>query len=140
MMRRCMESGHARFGMSLHPGARHGTMLNIHRFEQLPDGRSLIETTGSTRFTITGQAERDGYTVATVEWFEEEVREPKERILFILRQRRDAFSFFLLTPTLTMLRPSFALGCCRRTARCCRVPPACAHARFCVAEPRHSWP
>ena len=40
-------------------------------------GRSLIETTGSTRFTITGRAERDGYTVATVatvEWFEEEVR------------------------------------------------------------------
>ena len=69
MMRRCMESGHARFGMCLSPDSDYGTLLNIVHFEQLPDGRSLVKTVGAdARFHITARSVRDGYTVGTVEW------------------------------------------------------------------------
>ncbi len=75
MMRRAMESGTRRFGMVL-PNAHRvqqdlgetpfmetGTMLEIRNLELLPDGRSLVETTGSFRFKVVEWGQRDGYTV-----------------------------------------------------------------------------
>lgn len=50
----------------------HGTLLRIVKFEQLPDGRSLVETVGDRRFKIIEKGMRDGYHVAKVEWVAEE--------------------------------------------------------------------
>jgi hypothetical protein len=57
-------------GMGI-PRCRYGTILNMTKFEQLSDGRSLVETVGSTRFAVNEVAERDGYTVATVTMVED---------------------------------------------------------------------
>lgn len=76
MIRRCMESGQARFGMVLHsqdpsgpaPGmSRYGTMLEIKTIQMLPDGRSMIETVGSYRFRVLDCGSLDGYTVGHIE-------------------------------------------------------------------------
>lgn len=77
MMRRCLESGHARFGMALGgDNMEYGTILDINHFEQLPDGRSLVKTVGSSRFRIVSLSERDGYSVASVEMFEDTEEDP----------------------------------------------------------------
>lgn len=76
MIRRCLESGYARFGMVLHssdttgpvPGmSRYGTMLDIKTVQMLPDGRSMIETVGSHRFRVLERGSLDGYTVGQIE-------------------------------------------------------------------------
>lgn len=76
MIRRCLESGYARFGMVLHssdttgpvPGmSRYGTMLEIKTVQMLPDGRSMIETVGSHRFRVLERGSLDGYTVGQIE-------------------------------------------------------------------------
>ena len=76
MIRRCLESGHARFGMVLLsqemsgpvPGmSRYGTMLEIKTVQMLTDGRSMIETVGSHRFRVLERGSLDGYTVGQIE-------------------------------------------------------------------------
>jgi len=72
MLRRCLESPHPRFGMimSPKPGApqiNYGTILEIRSVQMLPDGRSLVETYGSSRFRILDRGTLDGYMVGRIE-------------------------------------------------------------------------
>jgi len=46
---------------------KYGTMLYIVDIHLLPDGRSLIETVGVSRFRVLRSGTRDGYTVGKVE-------------------------------------------------------------------------
>ncbi|KAK3944229.1 PUA-like domain-containing protein [Diplogelasinospora grovesii] len=86
MLRRALE-GDRTFGMVLsHAGnlLELGTMLRIVSVEFFPDGRSLIETVGVSRFRIVRRALLDGYIVAKTERItdismaEEEEQEARE--------------------------------------------------------------
>ena len=68
MMRRCIDSGRREFGMVASPNLGYGTMLYINQFEQLADGRSLLDTIGTRRFKILAWGQKDGYATAKVEW------------------------------------------------------------------------
>jgi Lon protease-like protein len=80
MIRRAVESGDNKFGMILSNPEREpqgdlgrvpfyafGTLLHIVSMHVLPDGRSLIETIGVSRFRILKHATLDGYMVGKVE-------------------------------------------------------------------------
>ena len=80
MIRRAVESGNRKFGMIMynHPPTpqgelgttdfmQYGTLLHIVSLELLPDGRSLIETVGVSRFRVKSYGRLDGYYVADVE-------------------------------------------------------------------------
>merc|ERR1719221_1734595 len=76
MMRRALESNQ-RFGMCLptENGFSHmGTMLFIDRFEQLPDGRSMVGTKGISRFFVLRRGELDGYSTALIRTYEEDTQ------------------------------------------------------------------
>ncbi|KAI1085845.1 hypothetical protein F5B20DRAFT_21449 [Whalleya microplaca] len=75
MIRRAME-GDRTFGMVLHTSAippdrpnfmEYGTLLRIVNIEYFPDGRSLLETVGISRFRVTGHGWLDGYLVGNIE-------------------------------------------------------------------------
>lgn len=75
MMRRAMESDRM-FGMVLYkrhpvPGEPQfeelGTLLRIINLEYMPDGRSLVETVGVSRFRVTQSSLFDGYIVGNIE-------------------------------------------------------------------------
>lgn len=79
MMRRCLE-GNRRFGMLMsNRGAvpqgdlgvteflEYGTLLQIIKYEMLPDGRSFVETRGISRFRVLEHGMLDGYHVGHVE-------------------------------------------------------------------------
>lgn len=75
MIRRAME-GDRTFGMVLpsrtrEPGAPNfmelGTLLRIVNIEFFPDGRSLLETVGVSRFRVTRHGWLDGYVVGNIE-------------------------------------------------------------------------
>lgn len=80
MIRRAYQSESRSFGMLLfNPGMvpqadlgavpfyEYGTMLQIANVHLLPDGRSLIETVGTTRFRVLRHGSLDGYLVGKVE-------------------------------------------------------------------------
>ena len=80
MIRRAIQSGDRKFGMMMHnPRAevqgelgpaqfmRYGTLLHIVSVEVMPDGRSLIETVGVSRFRVRNYGMMDGYTVGNIE-------------------------------------------------------------------------
>jgi len=80
MIRRAMESGDRKFGMLLHnphqipqgelgpvPFYQYGTLLHIVSMQLLPDGRSLIETTGYSRFKVLSYGTLDGYTIGRIQ-------------------------------------------------------------------------
>ncbi|KAI9894656.1 MAG: hypothetical protein M1814_002012 [Vezdaea aestivalis] len=80
MIRRAMESGDRKFGMMMYnrQGAeqgdlgatqfmQYGTLLHIISVQMLPDGRSLIETVGVSRFRVRSWDLLDGYTVGAIE-------------------------------------------------------------------------
>jgi Lon protease-like protein len=80
MIRRAIESGDRKFGMILHnpirepqgelgrvPFYQFGTMLHIVNMQLMPDGRSLIETVGVSRFRVVRHGTLDGYTIGKVE-------------------------------------------------------------------------
>lgn len=80
MIRRAIESGDRKFGMMMYNrrglhqedlGATqfmlYGTLLYIISIELLPDGRSLIETRGVSRFKVKEWGWRDGYMTGNVE-------------------------------------------------------------------------
>ena len=98
MIRRAIESGGRKFGMIMYnrrsePQGQlgnvhfmhYGTLLYINSLEMLPDGRSLIETQGISRFRVKSHGQLDGYIVGNVEriddvpWAEEEQVEPIQR-------------------------------------------------------------
>jgi len=80
MIRRAIESGDRKFGMILHnpgrvpqgelgrvPFFQYGTLLHVIDAHMLPDGRSIIETVGVSRFRVLQYGTLDGYTVGKVE-------------------------------------------------------------------------
>lgn len=69
MIRRALE-GSRTFGMVLYDGQGFkelGTLLRIVNVEFFPDGRSLIETVGVSRFRIIQHGVLDGYIVANIQ-------------------------------------------------------------------------
>ncbi|KAI9704012.1 MAG: hypothetical protein M1820_005633 [Bogoriella megaspora] len=58
----------------------YGTLLRITSVQMLPDGRSLIETVGVSRFKVLAHGMRDGYTVARVERVEDVSMTEEERL------------------------------------------------------------
>ena len=93
MIRRAIESGNRKFGMVLYNRSgesqgelgstqfmQYGTLLHIINMEVLPDGRSLIETVGISRFKVKDWGLRDGYIVANVERVEDISLAEEERI------------------------------------------------------------
>jgi Lon protease-like protein len=84
MIRRALESGDRKFGMVLHNPTRepqgalgpvaycqYGTMLEIINMQLLPDGRSVIETVGVSRFRVLKDGELDNYKVCKIERIED---------------------------------------------------------------------
>lgn len=75
-MRRVMESESREFGMVM-PGtaqggmAEYGTMLRVVDLRLQDDGRSVVETVGTTRFRILEHGQLDGYMVGRVERVED---------------------------------------------------------------------
>ncbi|EKD17874.1 uncharacterized protein L3040_004412 [Drepanopeziza brunnea f. sp. 'multigermtubi'] len=80
MIRRAIESGEGKFGMLRHNPSRepqgelgrvsfyeYGTLLCIEGIQVLPDGRSLIETRGKSRFRVLKHGTLDGYTIGKIE-------------------------------------------------------------------------
>jgi Lon protease-like protein len=80
MIRRAIESGERKFGMMMYNDSRqpqghlgqcdfmqYGTLLHIETIEIFPDGRSLIETKGISRFRVLEHSMRDGYTVGRIQ-------------------------------------------------------------------------
>jgi len=80
MVRRAVEGGSRRFGMLMnnHSGhaqgalgrvhfVQYGTILHIERMEMFPDGRSLIQTRGLSRFRVLETSLLDGYLVGRVQ-------------------------------------------------------------------------
>lgn len=80
MIRRAMEFGDRKFGMLL-PNSRqtpqgalgpinfyqYGTLLHIVNMQLLPDGRSLIEAVGMSRFRVVDHGVLDAYLVGQIE-------------------------------------------------------------------------
>ncbi|KAH0565276.1 hypothetical protein GP486_001326 [Trichoglossum hirsutum] len=79
MIRRVVENGSRRFGMLMYNrsgesqgelGAtefmKYGTLLRIENVQALPDGRSLVETTGVSRFKVKAWDILDGYIVGSI--------------------------------------------------------------------------
>ncbi len=80
MIRRAIENGQGRFGMMMYNGRsepqgdlgpvhfkQYGTLLQIRNLEMIPDGRSLIETVGISRFRVRSWDMLDGYIVGNVD-------------------------------------------------------------------------
>ncbi|MCJ1484645.1 hypothetical protein MMC06_004818 [Schaereria dolodes] len=80
MIRRAIDSGERKFGMLMynrrgepqgHLGSTqfmaYGTLLHIINCQIMPDGRSLIETVGLSRFKVKDWSMLDGYIVGDIE-------------------------------------------------------------------------
>ncbi|OJJ01195.1 hypothetical protein ASPVEDRAFT_190933 [Aspergillus versicolor CBS 583.65] len=97
MIQRIMESRSRRFGMVMPnrrgrlqqglgraPFMQYGTILTINRHELLPDGRSLLIATGTSRFKVISWELVDGYHIGKVQRVddvsvsEEEAQESRE--------------------------------------------------------------
>ena len=84
MIRRAIESGDRKFGMMMYNRRGqpqgdlgttqfmlYGTLLHIISVQMLPDGRSLIETRGVSRFRVNEWSMVDGYIVGNIERLED---------------------------------------------------------------------
>ena len=84
MIRRAIENETRKFGMMMYNQHRrpqgnlgqvqfmqYGTILHIDRIEMLPDGRSLIETRGMSRFRVLHTSMIDGYNVGRIQRIED---------------------------------------------------------------------
>ncbi|XP_048208357.1 LON peptidase N-terminal domain and RING finger protein 2 isoform X1 [Perognathus longimembris pacificus] len=82
MIRRCMETGTKRFGMCLsaeHAGiSEYGCMLEIKDVRTFPDGSSVVDAIGISRFRVLSHRHRDGYNTADIEYLEDEKVEGPE--------------------------------------------------------------
>ena len=80
MMRRAIETGDRKFGMLMYNMRRepqgdlgrtdfmkYGTLLHINNIQMMPDGRSLLETVGVSRFAVKDWTVQDGYVVGNVQ-------------------------------------------------------------------------
>lgn len=93
MIRRAVERGNRKFGMMMYNRfgepqgdlgptqfMEYGTLLHIINVEMMPDGRSLIETVGVSRFKVRDWGLRDGYTVARIARFDDISMADEERL------------------------------------------------------------
>ncbi|KAI9771745.1 MAG: hypothetical protein M1835_006394 [Candelina submexicana] len=93
MIRRAMESGDRKFGMLPYNRSRqpqgdlgvtqfmeYGTLLHIVSVEMMPDGRSLIEAVGVSRFRVKDWGLLDGYTVGVIERIDDMSLQEEERL------------------------------------------------------------
>ncbi|XP_037095402.1 LON peptidase N-terminal domain and RING finger protein 2 [Syngnathus acus] len=82
MIRRSMETGTKQFGMciadELKGFADYGCMLEVQDVKFFPDGRSVVETTGVSRFKVLSHGQRDGYHTAKIEYLEDKKVEGEE--------------------------------------------------------------
>jgi Lon protease-like protein len=80
MIRRAIETGQNKFGMLMYNQSRqsqgdlgvtqfmeYGTLLHIQRNQVLPDGRSMVESIGVSRFKVKSHGSLDGYTIGKLE-------------------------------------------------------------------------
>lgn len=93
MIRRAIESGDRKFGMMMYNRKgesqgdlgptqfmQYGTLLHIVSMQMMPDGRSLIETRGLSRFRVRGWSMLDGYIVGNIERLEDVSLAEEEQI------------------------------------------------------------
>lgn len=82
MIRRSMETGTRRFGMciadELKGFADHGCMLEVRDVKFFPDGRSVVDTIGVSRFKVLSHGQRDGYHTAKIEYLADKKVEGEE--------------------------------------------------------------
>ncbi|XP_033867621.1 LON peptidase N-terminal domain and RING finger protein 2-like [Acipenser ruthenus] len=82
MIRRCMETGTKQFGMCIADErkgfADYGCMLEVRDVKFFPDGRSVVDTIGVSRFKVLSHSQRDGYNTANVEYLEDKKTEGEE--------------------------------------------------------------
>ncbi|KAM9454074.1 LON peptidase N-terminal domain and RING finger protein 2 isoform 2-T2 [Clarias gariepinus] len=82
MIRRAMETGTKQFGMcisdELKGFADHGCMLEVRDVKFFPDGRSVVDTIGMSRFKVLSHGQRDGYNTAKIEYLEDKKVEGEE--------------------------------------------------------------
>ncbi|XP_029314562.1 LON peptidase N-terminal domain and RING finger protein 2 [Cottoperca gobio] len=75
MIRRSMETGTKQFGMciadELKGFADYGCMLEVRDVKFFPDGRSVVDTIGVSRFKVLSHGLRDGYNTAKIEYLED---------------------------------------------------------------------
>ncbi|XP_041856980.1 LON peptidase N-terminal domain and RING finger protein 2 [Melanotaenia boesemani] len=75
MIRRSMETGTKQFGMciadELKGFADYGCMLQVRDVKFFPDGRSVVDTIGVSRFKVLSHGQRDGYHTAKIEYLED---------------------------------------------------------------------
>lgn len=75
MIRRSMETGTKQFGMciadELKGFADYGCMLQVRDVKFFPDGRSVVDTIGVSRFRVISHGQRDGYHTAKIEYLED---------------------------------------------------------------------
>ncbi|TSK17847.1 LON peptidase N-terminal domain and RING finger protein 2 [Bagarius yarrelli] len=82
MIRRAMETGTKQFGMcildELKGFADYGCMLEVRDVKFFPDGRSVVDTIGMSRFKVLSHGQRDGYNTAKIEYLEDKKVEGEE--------------------------------------------------------------
>ncbi|CAN9498504.1 unnamed protein product [Ophioblennius macclurei] len=82
MIRRSMETGTKQFGMciadELKGFADFGCMLQVRDVKFFPDGRSVVDTIGVSRFKVLSHGQRDGYNTAKIEYLEDRKVEGEE--------------------------------------------------------------
>ncbi|KAM4797084.1 LON peptidase N-terminal domain and RING finger protein 2 isoform 2-T2 [Rhinophrynus dorsalis] len=82
MIRRSMETGTKQFGMciadELKGFADYGCMLQVRDVKFFPDGRSVVDTVGLSRFKVLSHGQRDGYNTANIEYLEDKKVEGQE--------------------------------------------------------------
>ncbi|XP_056436555.1 LON peptidase N-terminal domain and RING finger protein 2 [Gadus chalcogrammus] len=88
MIRRSMETGTKQFGMciadDLKGFADYGCMLEVRDVKFFPDGRSVVDTIGVSRFKVLSHGQRDGYNTAKIEYLEDK-KEEGEELLELLK-------------------------------------------------------
>ncbi|KAM5181855.1 LON peptidase N-terminal domain and RING finger protein 2 [Mantella aurantiaca] len=101
MIRRSMETGTKQFGMciadELKGFADYGCMLQVRDVKFFPDGRSVVDTIGLSRFKVLSHGQRDGYNTANIEYLEDkkvEGQEYEELLLLHNAVYDQAFSWF----------------------------------------------
>ncbi|XP_053295682.1 LON peptidase N-terminal domain and RING finger protein 2 [Pleuronectes platessa] len=84
MIRRSMETGTKQFGMciadELKGFADFGCMLQVRDVKFFPDGRSVVDTIGVSRFKVLSHGQRDGYNTAKIEYLEDKKVEGEELV------------------------------------------------------------
>ncbi|XP_062866625.1 LON peptidase N-terminal domain and RING finger protein 2 isoform X2 [Trichomycterus rosablanca] len=72
MIRRAMETGTKQFGMCISDEVKgfadYGCMLEVRDVKFFPDGRSVVDTIGMSRFKVLSHGQRDGYNTAKIEY------------------------------------------------------------------------